>query len=464
LSAVGLDWESILVGAQIDWEIGELHLLRRPFLDELAAFGTDRAASLMVLLATQTSAENRPEYASAIRVLIADDQPHYVRVSTDEEDPESNMAVTPDAVSRVSKVKISEKTRKQLLGVLVDWAKADVSNELGPALVRAFEFTNDPTVVTALRRLAAHPSYDVASRAVARLKGLGEKIPDVAKQLPVRFQILVNGKKLPPGANIDWRVQYGENSGYSEVKEVDKDCCLSIDRDHFVDPHQKATGVSFSSWNSEPAFSFEAPVPPDLSKLTTVQVELIPLRVEFDLAAMRDRKRFGEVKVGLAPPSGRGLFPRYEKTGPVGEPMILLVQKGEYTMTAKATGAATWESTVQISKESPLISVPLRPGSDVHLMVFKPGGQQAHGEMLFHNGQVFRNWRDEKGMYRGLPPGDYLIHIPSSKEGREIFLGAADEAGPDEVDYAGRDMAVTVSEGSPPLIDLGDVRLEALNR
>ena len=464
LTALGLDWEKIAAGGQLNLQGSPFDSSQAVFLNELSAFGTDRAASLMVLLAGQAEEKSRPEYASAIRVFIADDKPHSLVVEADGEDPEETVVVMPDRPARISRVRISEKLQKQLLGILVGWAKPNVSNELGEELVRAFESTDDRAVIQGLKQMAAHPSHEIASRAADRLKSFGEKAPEIAKLGPVRFEILLNGKKLSPGMNVDWRLNYEDHTSSSSLGEVDEHSYLSFEHDRFVEPSRKVTSVTLSSWNSEPAFNVDVPVSPDLSKLTTVQVEFVPLEVDFDLARLRNRKRLAEVKVTLAPKAGPSFSPRYEKTGRSGEPMTLLVQKGEYTMTAQAIGAASWESAVHVSRESSSISVPLQTGSDVHLRVFKPKGDEASGEMLFHNGMEMENWRDDKGRYRGLSPGNYVIHIPSSKERREIFPGESAEAGPDEVDYAGRDLAVAVGENSPPVIDLGEIRLQTLGR
>ncbi|HEX8281377.1 MAG TPA: hypothetical protein VF551_08370, partial [Chthoniobacterales bacterium] len=62
--------------------------------------------------------------------------------------------------------------------------------------------------------------------------------------------------------------------------------------------------------------------------------------------------------------------------------------------------------------------------------------------------------------YRGLPPGNYAIHVSGADEFPE-YIGTP-EAGGRDVPYRSRDIAFTVLENSPPLIDLGEIKLERL--
>ena len=63
--------------------------------------------------------------------------------------------------------------------------------------------------------------------------------------------------------------------------------------------------------------------------------------------------------------------------------------------------------------------------------------------------------QDQNGIFRGLPCGDYVLHIPSSAD-----LHSRDKLFVDAVNYTGRQIPFRISDNSPPLIDLGTIRLD----
>ena len=68
-------------------------------------------------------------------------------------------------------------------------------------------------------------------------------------------------------------------------------------------------------------------------------------------------------------------------------------------------------------------------------------------------------YESENHTFRGLPCGDYVLHIRGSGELQSDDPEFADAA-PAKMEYAGRDIPFTISENSPPLIDLGKIDLE----
>ena len=64
-----------------------------------------------------------------------------------------------------------------------------------------------------------------------------------------------------------------------------------------------------------------------------------------------------------------------------------------------------------------------------------------------------RYYLDKNDIFRGLPYGDYVLHIPGSADSKDPFFI-------DAVNYAGREIPFTIPENSPPLVDLGTVRLD----
>jgi hypothetical protein len=257
-----------------------------------------------------------------------------------------------------------------------------------------------------------HRSSDIADAAAQILRSIGEEDAVAAKQEPVRFQIFINGSPIATDVSLDWSV-YGQNGGYvSNVEKPDADGVIGIKREHFFDPERKPKAVVLQTGPAEsarePFLYARLPVPADLDSLTRVNVALhsVELKIYGTRQMLDDADR-------------------------------------------KATVVA---STVNSSVE-----VQLRPGGDVHVEVVRPDGQRIPGDYLTKpNSKIeLEYYQDENSTFRGLPCGDYVLHIRGSAE-RE----SQDPQFVDAVEYAGREIPFTISENSPSLIDLGEIHLD----
>jgi hypothetical protein len=107
------------------------------------------------------------------------------------------------------------------------------------------------------------------------------------------------------------------------------------------------------------------------------------------------------------------------------------------------------------------VEVELKPGSDVHVKIVTPTGEETGAGELIKNGRVLDVWPDYKTQtYRALGLGNYVLRI----YGTDHWKRPGDRRGPDEVEYLGRDVPFTISESSPAVIDLGVIHLDADTR
>ena len=93
--------------------------------------------------------------------------------------------------------------------------------------------------------------------------------------------------------------------------------------------------------------------------------------------------------------------------------------------------------------------------------ILRPDGERGARHKLLSGGkEVGDDFFDyESDTYRGLPVGNYVLHIPSSREAFEADSGARD-FGPIQP-YFGREIVFTISGNESDSVDLGEIRLES---
>jgi hypothetical protein len=190
----GADWEAVLAGAQIDWEVGDPAGGWNPtYLHELAAFGSDHAATLVGMMARNASAERRIPYAHAISTFF-------------KSGPEKEVRFSFGADERISKAPISRQKQQELIAILEDYVKGDASVDLAKAALDGFARAKLPSSKPTLYALTKHSSTDVVQAASTVLQSMGEEVAVSAPEPPVRFRIFVNRELLPTGVWIQWEV------------------------------------------------------------------------------------------------------------------------------------------------------------------------------------------------------------------------------------------------------------------
>ncbi len=102
----------------------------------------------------------------------------------------------------------------------------------------------------------------------------------------------------------------------------------------------------------------------------------------------------------------------------------------------------------------------LQPGGDVHVELVRPDGERSVPSVLLRDGkEMARDYFDYKTKtYRGLPAGNYILHVPSSSElaaqNDDRYIVAVKP-------WAGRDVPFTIVGNQAAPVELGEIRLEA---
>ncbi len=146
LKKCGLDWETILAGAALESELSGRGFLRdSPYLPELAIFGSERAAGLLLEMARRSKPDMRETYVRALAAFIPGNTDNvHVGNSSD--------------LRRQSAAPISDETKTRVLALLEEFATPDApADVVEPALV-AFARAKAPSTKPTLRALLRHPA------------------------------------------------------------------------------------------------------------------------------------------------------------------------------------------------------------------------------------------------------------------------------------------------------------------
>jgi hypothetical protein len=478
LEACGLDWETILAGAQTDAECRQSYhnadlFAREPLLTALAGYGSGRTALLLAEMARRAKPDRQEAYANALTALVEKnpakpkDCPGYENIMN---------TFSSGTIERVSKIRIPSAVQKELIGIVQAFVTATTNREVAAPALTMFARARSRETIPVLRSLLKHPSAEVSRDAASILCAMGEKVEADAmtKADPVSFKILVNGQPLPAGFEVAWNVH--SSSGVSSTTVVDQDGAFTISREHFLDSSGSPRGVSLHSSVSQspdqPWFDVDVPAPSDLDAVPAVEVEVFTVNLLLENLSKLNQPPGATALVQIRKePIGEesvGSYPEFEWRKidvPIGEPIALPpLQSGTYSLKVEVSGAAQSSQKVELTPNAPQVIAQLEPGSDVRINVTGAGIENFSSFNLLKNGAEFESPFDNKSRtYTGLPEGNYVLHIPSSEELRKSD-GILDnyQPGPDEVPYAGRDIAFTIGEGSPSTIDLGEIHLETL--
>ena len=465
LQKCGLDWETVFVGAVAELEDAHAFgLYRQPFLDEIAAYGSERAALLLVHLARRSKGEMRVAYARALSDFISGQM--------------VELSVTRTEKKRYA-APISAETTSRIVEVLQTFATADAPPELAAAVLTGFARAKAPSTKPALRELLKHSSREVAMNAGDILRALGETIPS-QKRGRVHFQLLANGKPLLEGSRVDWELR-GLGGSLSSSQELGDAGILELAEDDLIDPERKINKIVFSQGRDEnpqaPIFYISLPVPTDLRQQQRINVDTVP--TEMNVAMRVPRRDDGEASAEVKISRGRETrdapagSPATEDSAelvfahdrqatrqislPLNTSMKLSIQRGHYDLEINSPGARTLRTTFTVGNDRQKLDFKLHPGGDLRFTIVRPDGEPGARFVLLHEGEpVDPEMFDRRaGRFRGLPTGNYVLRIPSSAE---ITAREGDDFAPLQP-YAGRDVQVAITGESPNVIDLGEIRL-----
>jgi len=139
------------------------------------------------------------------------------------------------------------------------------------------------------------------------------------------------------------------------------------------------------------------------------------------------------------------------------------VEDGVYDISFAIVGAETWKGQGVVAADAKPTEILLKPGSDLRYKIIAPEGAVLYPAVLLKDGKSMTDRFDfNSDNYEGLPCGNYVLHVPSSAEGWRNRNLEDVKVGPDEIPWRERDIPFTISDGSPAIIDLGQIRLERL--
>ena len=465
LKRCGLDWESLMAGARIDSDLGLSYAgWNAATLQEMAAFGSDRAAALIVQMSRRAPREQREPYARALATLVPGDTGHI-----------EGGTIYGGEIKRSPDVSLSAEAKASVVVALHEFARPDAPSRIVEhalvGLARARSAESKP----ALRELLKHPSPAVTKMAAHLLRLLGETNAAAPAAAPVRFHLSFNGTPVRSGTSIGWQLNFGGGGSTSSSTPADESGTVQIDREDFLDHAQPVTAVVLSGARGndpvdEPYFHVAVPVPVDLDAVTAVDVPLarMELRVDRLGSVAADAADNAKVEIRRQEPKRDPADPytyfddapwRFEV--PLGRVVNLSLQSGEYTLKVIAAGSAKHTSALTIGPTPTPVSVALKPGGAMRFKAVRPDGEEIVRTTLLHEGKELEHgyfdWHAKT--WEGLPAGNYILRIPSSTEAYPVS-----EMGRDRtplVAYRARDIPFTITGASAEVVDLGEIRLEA---
>jgi hypothetical protein len=453
LEKCGVDWELVFAGAQLDSENWNKANLRA-----LAKYRSDRAASLIVQLAQRARPELRAAYAASLATFIASGNDNNVR------------EVNSSNISDVSEGQVSQQTKLKIIRVLQEFATPDASKTVVEPALQAFWRAKCPETIATLRNLTKHRSAEVAQSAARLLTSMGEKVVLPPSPEPVCFQIFIDGAPIEGNTSVAWSVHGTTGALVSGGAKPNENGMIEIKREYFLDLGREPKSVALETGAAgsarEPFFYVPLPVPANLDSVTRVDVDLESL--ELTIHCPRQTQPTPEQKATIQIERNKSegesevehIYHRIARTfdSPVEQAISLLLQPGSYKVEILLPGAERYIRTVTIDGRNPSVDAQLRPGGDVHVEPVRPDEQRMLGGSYVtrpNSETDLRYYQDQTGTFRGLPCGDYVLHIPRSAD-----LHSRHHLFVDAVSYTGRQIPFRISENSPPLIDLGTIRLD----
>ncbi len=481
LEACGVDWQTIFAGAQAERESRDYYMFGtgRPYVDALGTYGSESGALLVHQLARLAKPEGRASYVSLFDSWIeeADD----LRKCDGEE-----VSVGRTEYKKRIATPLPATVQRASLGLAEEFVDAECDETLAKYALRLFGKTQRDSSIPALQALTRHSSSTVAHDAEMVLCAMGQATRSKAARGPVLCRILLNGQPMDSGEKIEWRLS-SPGGQVSSTTQIRSGGIVELPREHFGHPQRGATEIHLSTLNEKDSatkFAVTMRAPPDADAITDVAVTLRPLEIVLrnvnglnapppETATVLMLRRDSDSRPPNAP--GEVTLPddaqldfargRVRMDGFLvkTQPAIALprVQVGSYDVFIAVSGAEVWHGRVTVGPGTSRVDAHLQPGSDVRFNIVLPNGDRRGWAPLFKDGkQLDLRYDFEKGSYRALACGSYILRIAGSDAADADGGGRKLKRGPDEVPYAGQDVAFTVEQGSPPVIDLGDIVLK----
>lgn len=455
---IGVDWEMIFAGGEADFVAkGYGSWNRQPLLEALAAYGSDWGIDRVNDLAA-TKGSDRESFLEAFNIII-EENPSAKKIGDAYYGPSRRMEGK--RLGSVSKA-VQERSLHLVESFTVD---GETPGDSARSEAGIFARTQAASSIPALTKLAEDAPRDAAVLARSTLTIMGQPAPAVM-ETSVKYKILVNGEPLPPGAEIGYsmRRQNGDTEGMTG--EVDQDGMLEISSSDSATRRNPAVEVSLRGTPKIGAqFEISTPFTGGSGAIQTVSVSAHPLEINLHDVDRLNAPFDGNLSVRIqthdeeSVDRPRDEFYSHENVASDGGHFSQLTQDGIYDVWIGATGSEIWHRVVEVGPGARGVDAYLKPGSNLKFSVIVPGLGETSIGRLYRDGKELNSYYPA-GEVKYLPCGSYVLKIPGSgaferrRGEREIARG------PDEVAFNGRDISFTISPGSPPLIDLGEITLD----
>lgn len=479
IEVCGLDWEVLFAGGQAANEVkGQFEWREPPYLEALTKYGSTRIGLLVNQLAALAKPDGRAAY---VRIFSSWIETAPKRQKCDGREVEVGRRNYEVRAGKTNSRAIQEAS----LHLTEEFSTADCPEELALYALNVFGRTQSASSIPALQRLTQHVSVEVARDAATVLCAMGLASGRQALGAPVRFRILLNRKPLSPGQKVAWTISSSADT-VSDRTEANADGVVELPRHHFLNTSRPAREVELTTWGPEVnalTFTVTTPAPGNLDATTDVPVKTSSLEItlsnqdrlnapppkkaflyflrheeESDTAndARDDTSKTGRRRFGV------NVF--QESNAVSAQPSIFLpvVQDGIYDVLIGVAGAEVWQGIARVGPGEPKTTAALKAGSDVRFQVVTPDSSSGSRVDIFKEGKEFDAESSYPQGYRALPCGHYEICVSGSEWIDQYRQTQKLKRGPDEVRYAGREVFFEITEGSPAVIDLGEIRLQAI--
>ena len=473
LSACGLDWERLFIGAIVESGRGaqynkEWSVHSQRLAEELVVHGSPETLRLLV-------AHEKLRPGTCWRSLYSLIEPA----------PGGEKYPLHYPTSRA--VAVSEEIQADLLALVPKWIALSDHPDLLETMLKWLAPLRRRELAESWQMLAGHASDRVAGPARGALLAMGiEPRPPTMVKLNITFNgapVANTSLNLVLVAPNQWQVEESLFPQATLTVTTDKDGGAELRKTGLTGGQKRPTAMllyapgkvrasemyqvvtSYWARNSHRreifihGWSERIPVPADLTAPIAVRIETQDCIFRISAGAERIAGRNAFISLqrrdGLSP-SGIFKIPAGERIAIPG------IQVGEYEATVWIAGAAEWHGgPFRVGGDAMPVEVRLDPGADVRLVVIPPGTDKATATFGLHRVDAPERWWPDSDCVGGmvtfysLPKGKYSIQIPASADWRH---GSGPEGLPP---YAAREIPFEITDTTPPVLNLGRIQLDA---
>ena len=315
---------------------------------------------------------------------------------------------------------------------------------------------------------------------VLKEKGITVDLPkDDGK---IKFKFMIDGMPLKKDM-IRWELYNASTPSKSFLNSTNRtndEGILFITRDLLLDRIAEIQKIVFypDSWNGggkQAIFYCESYLPKDLNDTTIINISTVSVSIRFHLNRNSDFYKKKKMQIHAFPSEVSTIDYEPEVQEEFSFPNRF--QKNiKCSFFAYVPGAVPWSSPIQDTlKDDIVMDAYLENGTVVTFNIVPPGGKEADKGVVFDLERIGKSkWEDlfyydySLGGYKYLPIGEYNLIISSSAEKKSKYQKNDNNCGEQIVaeysDYKGKIISFTVSEGSPPEINLGTIILDPIDQ